>query len=49
MIAGYLGKSADFDDAVSKFAVLYAAQNDRDHAALVQATSDGRVVAQTGM
>ena len=44
-IAGYLGKSAAFDEAVADFAVAYADQNERDHAALVAAVRDGRLEA----
>jgi hypothetical protein len=45
LIAGYLGNSAEFDAAVAEFAVAYADQNDRDHAALNEAIRDGRVIA----
>jgi hypothetical protein len=34
MIAGYLGGSDEFDDAIGKFAVAYANQAERDYAAL---------------
>jgi hypothetical protein len=33
-IAGYLGKSDRFDEAMGKFALAYADQAERDHAAL---------------
>jgi uncharacterized protein (DUF2252 family) len=36
-IAGYMGKSEVFDDAIASFAMLYAGQTIRDHAALVTA------------
>jgi uncharacterized protein (DUF2252 family) len=36
-IAGYMGKSEVFDDAIASFAMLYAGQTIRDHAALVAA------------
>jgi len=36
-IAGYMGKSEQFDDAIASFAMLYADQTIRDHAALVAA------------
>ena len=36
-IAGYMGKSEVFDDAIASFAMLYAEQTIRDHAALVAA------------
>ena len=38
-IAGYMGKSEAFDDALASFAMLYADQTIRDHAALVAARS----------
>jgi hypothetical protein len=34
-IAGYMGKSEVFDDAIASFAMLYAGQTIRDHAILV--------------
>jgi len=36
-IAGYLGKSGAFDEAIEEFAVAYADQTERDHGALVKA------------
>ena len=33
-IAGYLGKSDQFDEAMGKFALAYADQAERDHSAL---------------
>jgi uncharacterized protein (DUF2252 family) len=48
-IAAYLGKSDRFDRAVAEFARTYASQNDRDHAALADAVTTGRVQAQTGL
>jgi hypothetical protein len=44
-ISGYLGKSNAFDQAIGKFALAYADQNERDHAALVAAVKAGRVKA----
>jgi uncharacterized protein (DUF2252 family) len=44
-IAAYLGKSDRFDRAVGDFAVAYADQNERDHAALRAAVKAGRIVA----
>ena len=44
-ISGYLGKSGNFDDAIGRFALAYADQNERDHAALVAAVKKGRVEA----
>jgi uncharacterized protein (DUF2252 family) len=48
-IAGYLGSSSKFDNAVADFAETYADQNERDHAALAAAVDEGRVEAQSGM
>jgi uncharacterized protein (DUF2252 family) len=44
-ISGYLGKSDAFDQAIGKFALAYADQNERDHAALAAAVKAGRVKA----
>lgn len=38
-MAGYMGKSEAFDDAMASFGMLYADQTIRDHAALVAARS----------
>ena len=46
VIAGYIGKSDVFADAFAVFAVDYAEQNERDHAALVAAVRPGRVEAE---
>jgi hypothetical protein len=43
MIAGYCGNSAAFDEAIGKFALAYARQTERDHAALDQARRSGRI------
>ena len=37
------------DQAVARFAVAYADQNERDHAALAAAVSSGRLPAQTDL
>jgi hypothetical protein len=42
-IAAYLGKSDRFDRAVADFAMAYADQNERDHAALCAAVKSGRL------
>ena len=44
-ISGYLGKSDTFDRAMGKFAMAYADQIERDHAALVSAVKGGRIEA----
>jgi uncharacterized protein (DUF2252 family) len=43
MISGYLGNSRRFDDAMARFALAYADQNQRDHRALVKAVRAGRI------
>ncbi|MGA8223881.1 MAG: DUF2252 domain-containing protein [Candidatus Acidiferrales bacterium] len=45
-IAGYLGKKDTFDVAIEKFALAYADQTERDHAALVKAIKAGRLPAR---
>jgi uncharacterized protein (DUF2252 family) len=44
-ISGYLGKTDVFDRAIGKFALAYADQTVRDHAALVAAVKAGRIKA----
>jgi len=45
-ISGYLGASSDaFDTALGKFALAYADQAERDHAALKAAVRKGEIVA----
>ena len=43
LISGYLGTSETFDKAMGDFAVAYADQAERDHAALKAAVSAGRI------
>jgi uncharacterized protein (DUF2252 family) len=45
-IDGYLGRGDRFDLAIGKFAVAYADQTERDHAALEKAWRAGRIVAE---
>jgi hypothetical protein len=47
MIAGYLGRSTAFDEAIVEFAESYANQNERDYDALVDAVNKGKVEAVT--
>ena len=47
-IAGYLGGSEAFEDALGRFGSAYAEQTERDHAALVAAVRAGRLPADTG-
>jgi uncharacterized protein (DUF2252 family) len=48
-IAAYLGKGERFDGAVADFAVAYADQTERDHAALCAAVKSGRIPADEGV
>jgi uncharacterized protein (DUF2252 family) len=48
-IAGYLGSSDKFDNAIADFAEAYADLNDTDHRQLADAVTDGRVTAETGV
>ena len=43
MISGYLGGNDVFDEAIADFAVAYADQNEKDHAALLQAIRAGKI------
>jgi uncharacterized protein (DUF2252 family) len=45
MIAGYMGSSRSFDEAICDFAGDYADQAERDHKAFVKAFREGRVTA----
>ena len=44
-IAGYMGASAVFDDAICEFAVEYADQNQRDYRGFIKAVREGRLKA----
>jgi uncharacterized protein (DUF2252 family) len=46
LIAGYLGSSQSFDDALVRFAADYSEQTVRDHAALRKAVKSGRIKAE---
>jgi uncharacterized protein (DUF2252 family) len=46
LIAGYMGSSAVFDDAICEFAIEYSDQNQRDYRAFVKAVREGRLEAQ---
>jgi len=48
-IAGYLGSSARFEEAVADFGASYADQTVRDHAALADAVAAGRAQATPGV
>ena len=42
-IAGYLGKTDEIDEALTKFAFAYSEQNDRDYAELKKAARTKRI------
>jgi NAD(P)H-dependent flavin oxidoreductase YrpB (nitropropane dioxygenase family) len=46
-IAGYLGSSEAFDEAVAKFAFAYADQTQRDHEMFVKAVRSGMIKASS--
>jgi len=48
-IAGYMGKSGTFDEAIAEFAVAYADQTERDYAALVKAVRAGKIKAERNL
>jgi len=48
-IGAYLGSGDTFDRAIESFALAYAKQNERDHAALKAAAKDGRVTVESGI
>ena len=47
VLSGYMGKSDAFDRAIAAFAMRYADQNEKDHAAFVRAVRNGKVRAVT--
>jgi uncharacterized protein (DUF2252 family) len=47
-LAGYLGRSSTFDDALAAFASTYADQNEQDHQALLAAITSGRLASAEG-
>mgnify|MGYP006269684965 CR=1 FL=1 len=44
-LAGYMGKSEAFDEAIAAFSLPNADQNEKDHAALARAFKSGKVKA----
>lgn len=48
-ISGYLGRGDTFPQAMTRFALAYADQTERDHAALVEAIKAGRVHAEASV
>ncbi len=48
-IAAYMGAGAKFDEAIARFSVAYADQNELDHLRLVEAVAGGEVRAELGV
>ena len=48
LIAGYLGKGNEFDEALADFANAYAEQNESDYKGLVRAGRQGHIEVYTG-
>jgi len=44
-LSGYMGRSDAFDEAITRFSIAYADQNEKDHAALKRAIRAGKVEA----
>ncbi|MFF8957751.1 DUF2252 domain-containing protein [Streptomyces sp. NPDC014894] len=49
VIAGYCGKSEELDEALARFAAVYADRTEADHADLVRAVKAGRTAAEPGV
>ena len=47
IITGYVGNSDELDEAMVRFAVAYAGQNEKDYEALVAAKKSGRIQVET--
>jgi uncharacterized protein (DUF2252 family) len=48
-IAGYVGRGGVFDEAIATFAVRYADQTEKDHAAIGAAVRAGKLAVETGI
>ena len=42
-MAGYCGRGTSLDESIARFAVTYADQVEKDHAAVVKAVTSGRL------
>jgi len=47
LLSGYLGNSDEFADAISKFSILYADQNEIDYNKMLEAIKEGRLPIST--
>lgn len=43
VLSGYIGKSDEFANAVSRFSISYANQNDQDYNKMIEAIKEGRL------
>jgi uncharacterized protein (DUF2252 family) len=48
LVAGYCGRGTSLDEGIARFAVTYADQVERDHAAVVEAVAEGRLPSDPG-
>lgn len=48
-IAGYLGRSTTFDEAMARFAAAYADQSERDYEEFAEAVASGRLEAESDL
>jgi uncharacterized protein (DUF2252 family) len=48
-ISAYLGKNEQFDEAIARFAMIYANQTEEDHMALVEAVKLGKIEVETAV
>ena len=46
MLSGYMGNSDTLDQAIAKFSVAYADQNEKDHTAFLKAIKSGKIDAE---
>ncbi|MFE7130267.1 DUF2252 domain-containing protein [Streptomyces sp. NPDC057638] len=49
LIAGYCGKTEELDEALARFARIYADRTEEDHAELMAAVKSGRIAAEMGV
>jgi len=47
-VAGYCGHGTSLDESIARFAVTYADQVEKDHVAVVEAVTSGRLPSDPG-
>jgi hypothetical protein len=47
LLSGYMGKNDEFADAIVKFSILYADQNEADYNKMLQAIKEGKLPIST--